>query len=142
MHFPFYFTLKIVAALCVLCQPLLKNCLNSILVYNAMHWKFYFVLRACEFKYILDYDLSQGSIHLSAECSSCEARQHLPTCSTLSTRIIPLTMWTFLRTGRQVPLGNCSRQPSSCPTTDRAGIHKWNERRQQVDKSRILSWQV
>lgn len=96
-----FYTENCCCSVCTLsCQPLLKNCLSSILVYNAMHWKFYFVLRACKFKYILDYDLSQGSIHLSAESSSWEARQHLPTRSTLSTRIIPLTMWTFLRTGR------------------------------------------
>lgn len=94
------------------------------------------------FKYILGCDLSQGSIHLSAEPSSREARQRLPTRSTLSTRIIPLTMWSALRTGRQMPLGHCSRQPSSCPTTDRAAFHKWNERRQQDNKSRTQSWQV
>lgn len=47
-----------------------------------------------------------------------------------------------LRAGRQVSLSHCRRRPSSCPTTDRADFHERNERRQQADKSRMLSWQM
>lgn len=146
LHFPFYFScteLKSVAALCVLCQPLLKNCLSSISGYNAVHWKSYFVLSACVFKYILDYVLSQGSIHLIPEYWSPDARRHLPTRLMLSTRIIPLTIWAgVLRAGRQVSLSDCRRQPSSCPTTDRADFQKCNERRPEADKSWMLFWQM
>lgn len=95
------------------------------------------------FKYILGYVLSQGSIRLSTEYSGPDARRHLPTRLMLSTRVIPLTIWAgVLRARKQVSLSDCRRQPGSCPTTDRADFHKWNERRQQADKSRMLSWQM